>query len=106
MLSTNDFSNEYFNAHIPDGAYGSRDCSNGKCEMEKVSVTNCEVNHPSHYMQGTIECIDVIEQLDLGFHLGNALKYIWRARHKGATVKDLKKAVWYLERYIERLEKE
>ena len=61
-----------------------------------------KVNHPFHY-QGTIECIDVIEDLQLGFHLGNVLKYIWRHRHKDGLL-GLKKARWYLDRYIELME--
>ena len=63
------------------------------------------VDHPNHYNQGAIECIDVIEQLDLGFNLGNALKYIWRCRNKGKKVEDLKKAVWYIEREIYNTER-
>lgn len=57
------------------------------------------VDHPDHYNHGRIEVIDVIEDWGLGFHLGNALKYILRAPHKGRTVDDLRKAMWYLERY-------
>lgn len=67
---------------------------------------NDNVNHPSHYAErGSIECIEVIEQLNLGFHLGNALKYIWRHEEKGG-IEDLKKARWYLNRYIANLETE
>lgn len=58
------------------------------------------VNHPGHYNQGKFEVIDVIEDWKLGFNLGNVVKYIARADHKGATVQDLKKALWYLEREI------
>jgi len=62
------------------------------------------VSHPPHYCIGGIECIDVIEAWGLGFHLGNALKYIARAgRKEGATsVTDLEKAAFYLAREIER----
>lgn len=63
------------------------------------------VDHPPHYKRGGIECIDVIEAWDLGYHLGNALKYISRAGHKGDALTDLKKAEWYLKREIERIEK-
>lgn len=62
------------------------------------------VNHPSHYNRGTYECIDIIEDLDLGYHLGNAFKYMYRAGHKGDKVTDLKKAVWFINRLIEVLE--
>ena len=57
------------------------------------------INHPPHYTQGSIEPIDVIEDWELGFCDGNALKYIARWRHKGG-IEDLKKAVWYLNRLI------
>jgi hypothetical protein len=63
------------------------------------------VNNPSHYTQGKIEPIDVIEDWKLGFCLGNAVKYIARSEHKGSKLEDLKKAAWYLAREIERLEK-
>jgi hypothetical protein len=62
-----------------------------------------EVNHPAHYNVGEIEVIDLIEDWGLGFHLGNAVKYIARAGRKTptieATVRDLKKALWYLRRW-------
>lgn len=61
------------------------------------------VNHPSHYKAGGIETIDFIEAKDLGYHLGNVIKYITRAKHKGNEVEDLKKAQWYLNRAISKL---
>lgn len=63
------------------------------------------VNHPSHYNTGSIEVIDAIEDWGLGFALGNAVKYIARAAHKGKMIEDLKKARWYLDREIQRLER-
>lgn len=62
------------------------------------------VNHPQHYQAGGVEVIDVIESFGLGFHLGNAVKYVLRAGRKGDTVEDLKKARWYIDREINRLE--
>lgn len=60
------------------------------------------VNHPSHYNSGGIEVIDVIEQWGLGFHSGNALKYICRAGRKNKNpVEDLEKALWYIRRLAE-----
>jgi len=59
------------------------------------------VNHPTHYTTGTIEVIDFIEDQKLPYHLGNAIKYISRCQHKGKLKEDLKKAVWYIDRYIE-----
>ena len=59
------------------------------------------VNHPAHYNAGRLEVIDVIEDWGLGFHLGNAVKYISRAERKGDLVSDLRKAIWYVQRVIE-----
>lgn len=60
------------------------------------------VNHPQHYKRhpSGVECIDVVEHMN--FNLGNAVKYIWRADHKGNPEQDLWKAVWYIKREIER----
>ena len=70
--------------------------------------TDDPVNHPAHYTSGSIEVIDYIEDQKLPYHLGNAVKYISRAGKKDPdkTVEDLKKAVWYLTRYIRKLEYE
>jgi len=63
------------------------------------------VDHPSHYAEGRkYEPIDVIEDWELGFCLGNAVKYISRAGRKNDALEDLKKARWYLDREIERME--
>jgi hypothetical protein len=66
---------------------------------------NDSINSPKHYTFGKFEVIDVIEDWHLGFHLGNTVKYIARAKHKGYQLEDLKKARWYLEREIKRLER-
>ena len=60
------------------------------------------VNHPDHYQGNKFEVIDVIEDYDLGFSLGNAIKYILRADKKGNRKQDLKKAIWYIQREIDR----
>ncbi len=62
------------------------------------------VEHPPHYNQGTYETIDIIEDWDLGFHCGNAIKYISRHKHKGQPIRDIKKAIWYLNRYLDSME--
>jgi hypothetical protein len=62
------------------------------------------VNHPQHYTFSQIEVIDAIEAWKLGYHLGNVIKYVARAQHKGKYLEDLKKAQWYLQREIERVE--
>lgn len=68
---------------------------------------NDEVNHPAHYTAGGIEVIDFLEAWDFPFHLANAIKYICRAgrKDKNALVTDLRKAVWYINRYISYIEK-
>lgn len=70
-----------------------------------VSTTKKEaVNHPEHYNPGVYEAINVIEHYNLGFHLGNSVKYILRAGKKHKNIKeDIEKAIWYLERYKEKL---
>jgi len=60
------------------------------------------VNHSAHYKVGGIETIDFIEAKALGYHLGNAVKYITRADHKGNRLQDLQKAKWYIDRAIEK----
>ena len=64
------------------------------------------VTNPAHYTDGGIETIDFIEAKGLGYHLGNAVKYISRAGKKGtnAGLQDLKKAQWYISRAIEKNE--
>ena len=72
-------------------------------EEPEVKVTPKKedvINHPSHYTRGKIEVIDFIEDQQLPYHLGNVIKYIARAGHKGDKLEDLKKARWYLDRYI------
>lgn len=63
------------------------------------------INHPPHYMQhpSGIECITIVEHM--GFNVGNAIKYLWRADLKGNAIEDLRKAAWYVWREIERREK-
>ena len=58
------------------------------------------VNHPPHYKIGGIETIDFIEAKGLDYNLGNVVKYVTRADHKGNKLQDLEKARWYLERAI------
>lgn len=56
------------------------------------------VNHPAHYNAhpAGVECIELVERLP--FCHGNAIKYLWRADHKGAQAEDLQKALWYVRR--------
>ena len=64
------------------------------------------VNHPKHYTQGKIECIDAIESavselsgLD-AVCTANVIKYVWRWKHKNGS-QDLRKAQWYLNKLID-----
>ena len=61
------------------------------------------VDHPSHYNQG-IETIEYIESWSMNFNTGNVIKYVTRAGYKGNQLEDLKKAMWYLQREIDRIE--
>lgn len=63
------------------------------------------VNRPAHYPDGKIEVIDFIEDKNLNFHKGNAVKYIARAGKKDPSkeIEDLEKAIWYTKREIERI---
>jgi hypothetical protein len=61
------------------------------------------VNHPEHYTVGGIETIDFIEAKKLNYNIGNVVKYLTRADHKGNKLEDLRKAQWYLTREINSL---
>ena len=82
-------------------------------EPKKQTTISDTVNHPKHYASNgpacpncgsNIECITITERM--GFCLGNAVKYIWRHKNKGNALEDLKKARWYLDREIARMEAE
>ena len=63
------------------------------------------VNHPNHYVShpSGIECIQITEHM--GFNLGNAIKYVWRADLKNDAFEDLRKAAWYINREIQKRER-
>jgi hypothetical protein len=73
-----------------------------RAEHNPVPRVQETVNHPKHYTShpSGVECITVVEHMT--FNVGNAMKYLWRADHKNG-VEDLKKAAWYVQREIERL---
>ncbi len=81
-----------------------------KCETDNQNKTQIEdvVNHPSHYTDGKIEVMDFIEDKMLNFARGNVIKYVCRAGKKDVNkeLEDLRKSSWYLNREIERVEKE
>lgn len=74
---------------------------------KKFQKPQNSVNHPPHYNTGKIEVIDAIEDWELNFSRGNAVKYIARAGRKSSDteVQDLEKALWYIQRELDRIKK-
>lgn len=64
-----------------------------------------KINHPKHYQGSRFEAIDIIEDYELDFNLGNVIKYVLRAGKKNDKLEDLKKAQFYINRQIELLER-
>ena len=90
--SLNDFTDELFKLKYQIKA---------KKELNEILDQSDNVNHPSHYKQGTIECIDAMRQQFtkeevVAFCKLNAFKYLWRSNHKGTQQQDIDKANWYL----------
>ena len=70
---------------------------------KKEGRVNDNVNHPAHYIDGREhEPIDVIEDWELGYNLGQVIKYVSRAGRKGDAIEDLRKAEFYLQRQIRK----
>ena len=91
-----------------------KEIDQASCENAETECCNKEpdidmVNHPSHYTQGGIECIDCIKSATVGkvgieaFCVGNAIKYLFRYEEKNG-IEDVKKARWYIDRLIKELE--
>jgi len=81
-----------------------------QAQPEQPQITMVEpkadnVNHPAHYTKGGMETIDFIESKSLNYLLGNVVKYVTRADHKGNREEDLLKARWYLNREIAKFQK-
>ena len=74
----------------------------GRAKLRKEKAKVDMVNHPPHYTShpSGVECIQITEHM--GFNLGNALKYIWRADLKGSAVEDLEKAIFYINRELDK----
>lgn len=69
-------------------------------------MSNDPVNHPEHYETNGIECIDAMvasqgKEAVSNYCVCNAFKYIWRHQHKGKSLEDIQKAIWYLNKYVE-----
>jgi hypothetical protein len=75
----------------------------GGGQIEMFEPKADPINNPTHYTVGGIETIDFIEAKQLGYNLGNVVKYLTRADHKGNKMEDLRKAQWYLAREINSL---
>lgn len=88
-------------------SWANRPSRRARVAAAAAEVKADAVSHPSHYTAGGVEVIDAIEAWDLGFHLGNTVKYVARAgkKNKATTVEDLRKARWYLDRAIARLDR-
>lgn len=73
---------------------------NGLPHFNYEKIHEDVVNDPPHYKGNTLQSIDIIEDFQLGFNLGNAIKYILRCNKKGKKNEDLEKAIWYITREI------
>lgn len=83
--------------NIGESAFGGK--------VLKPTPVESKINHPKHYTShpSGVECITITEHM--GFNLGNALKYIWRADLKNNAMEDLQKAKWYIDREIQKRSK-
>lgn len=107
VISKMETTESYINSESVQGLYDCTDDVKGSCvssDKKTTPITNV-IDHPSHYNKGKIEVIDFIEDQGLSFHLGNVVKYVARAGSKGDKLEDLKKARWYLDRYINEVMK-
>jgi len=77
--------------------------SNTPMQIDMFEPKADAVEHPAHYKVGGIETIDFIEAKKLNYNIGNVVKYLTRADHKGNKLEDLRKAQWYLTREISAL---
>lgn len=95
---------EYLREQFIDNA--AFDLINMQIEKQQLKFNKMEnVNHPNHYKgkDNPYEVIKVIDAWELGFSLGNAIKYIGRANAKGKKIEDLQKAIWYIQHEIDGL---
>lgn len=97
-IDNTDTSNEYYHQITLD--------EYAECSLEKSKVKEDAVNHPKHYTSGKYEVIDVIYDMNLPYPLDNVIKYVARHRLKGKPLEDLRKAKFYLDWYINKLEEE
>ena len=88
-----------------------RDAETVQIVTERAEPERDAVNHPEHYTQGGIECIDALKSATTGLQgieavcTANAIKYLWRWKNKNG-VQDVEKAIWYCKRLIKELQNE
>ena len=90
---------------FPDG----KEWSLVDCIFHRQESITDNVNSPTHYNHSGLECIDALaaslgEEGFKAYCRGNVIKYLWRLEHKGKSIEDAKKARWYLNKLIERME--
>ena len=107
VISKMETTESYINSESVQDLYECTDDVKGSCVStdKNPNPIHNVIDHPSHYNRGKIEVIDFIEDQCLSFHLGNVIKYVTRADSKGDKLEDLKKARWYLDRYINEVMK-
>lgn len=107
VISKMETTESYINSESVKDLYDCTDDVKVSCvttDIKPNPISNV-IDHPSHYNRGKIEVIEFIEDQGLSFHLGNVIKYVARAGSKGDKLEDLKKARWYLDRYINEVMK-
>jgi hypothetical protein len=95
-----------FDAHTPRMYPPMEDDASAATKILLNRLDNDPVNHPSHYTEGGIECIDAIAAAlgpvgFVAFCRGNVIKYAWRADKKGKPTQDMEKADWYAKKAAE-----
>lgn len=110
MMSVEHIAINSLNNYIPtEAGLNHYHVTNDDLIRAKKNLGSDMVNNPPHYKLAHLEPIDAMESIFnedelAGFCIGNALKYIWRWRNKGG-LEDLKKAQWYLNRFVNKVEK-
>jgi len=85
------------------GACWTQDDAVATQQQPQKRATDDPVTSPAHYKTDAgMEAVDVMEAFNLGLHLGNAVKYILRAGKKDDYAQDLRKAIWWLQREVDR----
>lgn len=99
-----DIDNDIYKVEVTTNKWNNRNWSY-EVDLELYEEPKEVINHPKHYNGDSLyETIKVIDAWQLNFNLGNCIKYISRADKKDSIIQDLKKAKWYLEREITKLE--